>query len=146
MMKRYALFLMAILVTGPAIAADAPYSLEARTPVVDTRLLPPCDSPGIFRRIASGFAHKERGYWASNLTLTSFEYPVEIGYRPWGPEFIPRRFCQTRAMVSDGTVHDVYYSVGYNTGTLGVAHGVEWCVTGYDRNLAYAPGCRMAAP
>jgi hypothetical protein len=146
-MKRYALFLMAAVTAGPAIAADAPYSMEARAPVaVDTRLLPPCDSPGIFRRIASGFAHKERAYWDSNLTLTSFEAPVEIGYRPWGLEFIPRRFCQTRAMVSDGTVHDVYYSVGLNTGTLGVVNGVEWCVTGYDRNLAYAPGCRMAAP
>ena len=145
---RSALILMAVLAGGAAMAADSPYSPEARGIVVieDDKKLPLCNHPGLFTTIASDFADKEREYWRSGARLVSFEAPIELGYRPWGPEFIPRRFCRTRAMASGGTVHDVFYSVGYQTGTLGIVHGVTWCVAGYDRNLAYAPGCKMAAP
>jgi hypothetical protein len=145
---RSALILIAVLTAGTALAADSAYSPEARGIVApdDGKRLPLCSHPSLFTTIASDFEDKERGYWHSGARLTSFEEPVELGYRPWGPEFIPRRFCRTRAMVSAGTVHDVYYSVGYQTGTLGIVHDVIWCVDGYDRNLAYAPGCKMAGP
>ena len=148
-MKRSALLFLMALAAGPVSAADAPYSLEARGATVivpDDVKLPSCSHPGLFRRIASEFHDKESEYWNSSLRLTSFEEPAEIAYRPWGIEFLPRRFCHTRAMVSDGSVHDVHYAVIYKAGTLGIAHDVEWCVSGFDRNLAYAPGCRMAGP
>jgi hypothetical protein len=147
MMTRSAFILLAALVSGPAFAADAPYSHAARGAVVlDDANLPLCDNPGVFRRISSAFQDKESEYWNSDLQLQSFEAPVELGLRPWGPEFIPRRFCQTRAMVSDGQARTVYYSIGKDTGTLGIANGVDWCVTGLDRNLAFSPGCKMAGP
>lgn len=147
-MKRSALVLFASLALGSfANAADAPYSLEARGAVVaDDVRLPFCDDPGLFRYIASRFHGTERGYWHSDLRLESFEEPVEVGYRSWGLEFIPRRFCRTRALVSDGTVRDVHYAVIYKTGTLSVAHDIEWCVSGLDRSFAFAPGCKMAGP
>lgn len=146
---RAALILIAALAAGSAFAADSSYAPEARGIVAvpdDGKRLPLCNHPSLFTTIASDFHDKESEYWGSNARLTSFEEPVELGYRPWGPEFIPRRFCRTRAMVTGGSVHDVFYSVNYQTGTLGIVHGVTWCVDGYDRNLAYAPGCKMAGP
>jgi hypothetical protein len=147
MMTRSALILLAALVSGPAFSADAPYSRAARGIIVlDDVHLPPCNSPGVFRKISWAFRDKESEYWNSDLQLQSFEAPTEIGLRPWGPEFIPRRFCQARVMVSDGQMRTVYYSVGKDTGTLGIFDGVDWCVTGLDRNLAFSPNCRMARP
>jgi hypothetical protein len=129
------------------MAADAPYSLESRAVIVEDGIqLPLCNSRGVFREIASAFHDKESEYWNSDLRLESFAEPVELGYRPWGVEFIPRRFCLARAQVSDGAVRDVYYAVIHQTGTLGIAHRVDWCVTGLDRNLAFSPGCKMAGP
>jgi hypothetical protein len=136
------------LLSGAAMAADAPYSLEARGVVVvdDGVRLPLCNSKGVFGEIASAFHDKESEYWRSDLRLVAFDEPVELGYRPWGAEFIPRRFCLARAQVSDGVVREIYYAVVHRAGTLGVVHGVEWCVAGLDRNLSFAPGCKMAGP
>lgn len=143
---RSAVILAALLACGAARAADAPYSPEARGIVVEPQMLPSCDSPRVFRKIASAFQDKESEYWQSNLTLVSFGPPVDLGYRPWGPEFIPRRFCRARTLVSDGIEREVYYSVAKDTGTLGIFDGVTFCVIGLDRNLAYAPDCKMAGP
>lgn len=147
-MIRAAALLAFSLSTGAALAADTPYSLEARGAVVvdDGVRLPYCDSRGVFGEIASAFHDKESEYWNSNLRLVSFAEPVEIGYRTWGPEFFPRRFCIAKAQVSDGGLHEVHYAIIYKAGTLGVFHRVEWCVDGLDRNLAFAPGCKMAGP
>lgn len=130
-----------------ARAADAPYSHAARgIYAMDDAGLPACDSPRVFRRIASAFHDKESEYWDSGLRLGGFEPPVEIGLRTWGLEFIPRRFCHTFVTTSDGARREVYYSIGKDTGTLGIVDGVDWCVVGLDHNLAYAPGCKMAGP
>lgn len=136
-----------LLAASAATAADAPYSHAARGIVaVDDAGLPHCDNPGVLRRVASAFHDKESEYWNSDLTLGGFEPPDEIGLRSWGVEFIPRRFCHTYATTSDGVRRGVHYSIGKKTGTLGVVNGVDFCVAGLDRNLAYAPNCRMVGP
>jgi hypothetical protein len=38
------------------------------------------------------------------------------------------------------------YSIAEDLGVIGVTWGVEWCITGLDRNFAYAPACKMAEP
>ena len=113
-----------MLAASAATAADAPYSPAARGIVaVDDAGLPGCDNPGVLRRVASAFHDKESEYWNSDLRLGGFELPDEIGLRPWGVEFIPRRFCHTYATTSDGVRRGVHYSIGKNTGTLGVVNG-----------------------
>ena len=49
---------------------------------------------------------------------------------------------------SDGVRRKVDYSVRESTGMIGASWGVEFCVQGLDRNLAYAyaTACRMARP
>lgn len=130
-----------------AEAADAPYSHAARGIVtVDDAGLPGCDNPGVLRRVSSAFHDKETEYWDSGLRLGAFEPPVQIGLRSWGLDFIPRRFCHTYATTSDGVRRGVHFSITKKTGTLGVVNGVDFCVSGFDRNLAYAPNCKMVGP
>jgi hypothetical protein len=109
-------------------------------------VIPYCDDPAVSRKIASRFASRESGYWNSDLRIQSFEHLKEIAYRPWGPGFIPRRFCKGRVLVSDGRYRTLDYSIAEDLGVIGVTWGVEWCITGLDRNFAYAPACKMAEP
>lgn len=110
------------------------------------RWLPPCDHVGALARIASRFAQKEGRFWNSALTIDGFERVRETAYRPWAHDTIPRRFCSALALVSDGKPRPVYYSIAEDTGMIGWSWGVEWCVVGLDRNLAYNPHCKMAQP
>jgi hypothetical protein len=109
-------------------------------------IVPFCEDPGVAGKITSRFNAKEREYWNSDLSIQTFDRQHEIGYRPWGPGYIPRRFCTGRVMTSDGRYREVSYSIAEDLGAIGASWGVEWCVSGLDRNLAYAPGCKMARP
>jgi hypothetical protein len=108
--------------------------------------LPSCDDPAVSAKIAARFARKESEYWHSDLTLDHFDRYEQIGFRPWGESFIPRRFCTARVLTSDGIYRTVSFAVAEDLGIIGVGWGVEWCVSGLDRNLAYAPACKMARP
>jgi len=78
--------------------------------------------------------------------LTQFGDVREIGYRPWGPSYVPRRYCSAKVRVSNLRDTTVYYSIIEKGGFAGVGYGVEWCVVGWDQNLAYSPNCRAARP
>ncbi|HJZ21039.1 MAG TPA: hypothetical protein VJ226_08780, partial [Bradyrhizobium sp.] len=67
-------------------------------------------------------------------------------FRPWQSDNIPRRYCSADAMISDGKMRTVHYSIIEDGGFAGMGQGVEWCVTGLDRNWAYNPNCRSAQP
>ena len=75
-----------------------------------------------------------------------FENIREVAFRPWADNTIPRRFCNARALTSDGKWRMVHYSIIEDGGMIGASWGVEWCVVGVDRNWANNPACRMAKP
>ena len=107
-------------------------------------LLPQCEAA--LGTIASRFATKEGRFWASNLHIIDFADVRETALRPWADQTIPRRFCSARARISDGLWRPVHFVIAEDSGLIGASWGVEWCVTGLDRNWAYNPGCRMARP
>ena len=107
-------------------------------------VLPVCEAG--LDKIAARFAEKEGRFWNSNLQILGFERVREIAYNPWALDTIPRRFCRAVAAVSDGRKHAVYYSIGEDTGMIGMTWGVDWCVVGLDRNWAFNPACKMAQP
>jgi hypothetical protein len=109
-------------------------------------VLPACDYPAALDKVRARFAEKEGTYWNSNLTIQGYERIRETAYRPWAPNTIPRRFCSATALVSDGRKHAVHYSIAETSGLIGSGWGVEWCVVGLDRNMAYSPACKMARP
>jgi hypothetical protein len=96
--------------------------------------------------ITSQFQEKESTFWNSALTITAYGDIHEVAFRPWQSDNIPRRYCAGKVQLSDGGVHGVNYSVIEDGGFAAYGQGVEWCVTGLDRNWAYNPACRAAKP
>jgi hypothetical protein len=108
--------------------------------------VPACGDPGVLKDIQKRFSEAEDEYWKSGLTILGFEQPGEIGFRSNGLDYIPRRYCTVRAMLNDQRVRIVSYSVGELLGMIGYDYGVEYCISGLDRNNAFAPNCKMARP
>ena len=106
--------------------------------------LPPCE--WALGKITSRFADKESTFWNSALQITGYDRVHEIAFRPWQSDNIPRRYCSGDAMTSDGRLHKVNFSIIEDGGFAGYDQGVEWCVTGLDRNWAYSPLCKAAGP
>jgi hypothetical protein len=108
--------------------------------------LPFCGDPSVIARVANRFAEKEAQFWRSDLSLVTFDRVRPVAFRPWTTETIPRRFCTADVVMSDGRKTQVDYSVREDLDFLGNGWGIEFCVRGVDRNLAYSPSCRMARP
>ncbi len=104
----------------------------------------PCEAA--LGTITSQFAEKESTFWNSSLQITAYGQIREIAFRPWQSDNIPRRYCGGDVMLNDGKTHKVYFSLIEDGGFAGYGQGVEWCVTGLDRDWAYNPGCRGAGP
>jgi hypothetical protein len=104
----------------------------------------PCEAA--LGTITSQFREKESTYWNSALQITAYGQIHETAFRPWQSDNIPRRYCSADVMLSDGKLHVVHYSIIEDGGFAGFGQGVEWCVTGLDRNWAYNPGCKAARP
>jgi hypothetical protein len=100
----------------------------------------------VLLRISNRRKNKEEVFWDSDLGIQTFERIRETAYRAGPPQSIPRRYCSAVIQATDGSKRPVYYSIGENTGMVGSAYGVEWCVAGLDRNWAYGPNCRAARP
>lgn len=110
------------------------------------RDMPACDFPPALDRIIAHFRTKEVRFWNSELRIVGIEDIHETAVLPWAAQSIPRRFCSGMALISDGKRHPVYYSIGEDTGMIGMDFGVNFCVVDLDRNWAYNPACRAARP
>jgi hypothetical protein len=129
---------------APQVHAASP--LERNTylsgPRYDARIAP-CEAALGF--ISAQFAEKESKFWNSALQITGYSDVREHAARQ-APDSIPRRSCSARAMLNDGRLHTVRYSIIEDGGFASFSSGVEWCVVGVDRNLAYNPACHAARP
>lgn len=96
--------------------------------------------------ITHDFGEKESTFWNSSLQITAYGDIREVAFRPWQSDNIPRRYCSADVMLNDNTLHKVHYSIIEDGGFASFGQGVEWCVTGLDRNWAYNPRCRAARP
>ena len=108
--------------------------------------LPACEDWWALSTIQRRFGTKEGRFWNSDLRITDFDQIKEVALRPWADGTIPRRFCTGRALTSDGTWRVLRYSIIEDGGMIGANWGVQFCVVGADRNWAYNPDCRAAAP
>jgi hypothetical protein len=137
--------LFGLFAFGQAAEAANPFELNfwLTGPRYDGRVAP-CESA--LRAISSEFREKESTFWNSALTITGYGRIHETAFRPWQSDNIPRRYCSGEVMLSDGKMRTVHYSIIEDGGFAGTGQGVEWCVTGLDRNWAYNPGCRAARP
>ena len=139
--------LLAVSLAASATQATAANWLEKGIYLVGPRyegILPPCEAA--LDTISLRFTQKEGRFWNSGLTILGFDRVRETAFRPWARETVPRRYCSAVAHVSDGRQRAVHYSIVEDGGMIGMTWGVEWCVTGLDRNWAYNPACKMARP
>jgi hypothetical protein len=136
---------LALLVSGQSAQAANPLELNfwLSGPRYDGNLAP-CEQA--LSTISSQFQEKESKFWNSALVITGFGRIQETAFRPWQSDNIPRRYCSGDVMISDGKMRTVHYSIIEDGGFAAFGQGVEWCVTGLDRNWAYGPGCRAARP
>jgi hypothetical protein len=136
---------LALLAFSPAAEAANPLELNfwLSGPNYDGRLQ---ECEAVLGTITSQFQEKESTFWNSSLQITSYGQVRETAFRPWQSDNIPRRYCSAEAMLSDGRMRTVHYSIMEDGGFASIGQGVEWCVTGLDRNWAYNPNCRSARP
>jgi hypothetical protein len=137
--------LMGLFAFGQAAEAANPLELNfwLSGPRYDGRVAP-CEAA--LGAITTQFREKESTFWNSDLQITAYGQIHETAFRPWQSDNIPRRFCSADVMLSDGKPRKVHYSIIEDGGFAGFGQGVEWCVTGLDRNWAYSPSCRLARP
>ena len=109
-------------------------------------LVKACNDPQPLGYIQGAFAGREAEYWHSNLAILAFDQVREIGFRSNGLDYIPRRYCQARAIMSDNRLRSVSYNITEAGGSIGFTDNVVWCVVGLDRNDAFAPACQEAQP
>jgi hypothetical protein len=130
---------------GQAAQAANPFELNywLSGPKYDGRIKP-CEAA--LGTITNQFQEKESTFWNSKLEITAYGQIHETAFRAWQSDNIPRRYCSADVMLSDGKLRTVHYSIIEDGGFAGMAQGVEWCVTGLDRNWAYNPGCKSARP
>ena len=136
---------IALLASGQAAEAANPLQLNFGLfgPSYDGRVN---ECQAALGTITSQFQEKESTFWNSALTITAYGRIHETAFRPWQSDNIPRRYCSGDVMLSDGKLRTVHYSIIEDGGFAGFGQGVEWCVTGLDRNWAYNPGCKAARP
>ena len=137
--------LFGLLASGQAAQADNPLELNfwLSGPRYDGRV---AECEKALGTITNQFWEKESTFWNSNLRITAYGQIRETAFRPWQSDNIPRRFCSAEAQLSDGKVRTVHYSIIEDAGFAGFGQGVEWCVTGLDRDWAYNPNCKAARP
>ena len=135
--------LFGLLAFGQPAEAAYPWELNfwLSGPLYDGRVKP-CEAA--LGTITSQFQEKESTFWSSKLQIKAYGQIHETAFRPWQSDNIPRRYCSADVMLSDGKMHIVHYSIIEDGGFAGFDQGVEWCVTGLDRNWAYNPGCKSA--
>ena len=129
-------------------------------------LLPACENPDVASTLKARFSERE-GFWDSNIYINDLQNIRETGFRSSGVDYIPRRFCVATAMMSDNKEREVSYAIGADLGmtgtdaigsaiqsltfgiitsstgtsSMGWNWGLDWCVSGLDRNNAYGRNC-----
>src|SRR5918995_4543012 len=144
-MRLAILAIFCALALASATAAREMTPAEKRIFPYDTQI-PACHDVAVLEKIASYFAEKESKFWQSSLRISEYEQIRPVAWRPWGLDFIPRRYCTGKVITSDGMRWRIDYSVREDLAIIGSNWGVEWCVQGLDRNWAYQPDCNMARP
>jgi hypothetical protein len=137
------LSLLALSTASPAHDVTLPAEEWVKSYDGDT---PSCDDPEVLRTIQYRFIQRETGYWKSDLRINQIDRIGQVASRPWGADFIPRRFCHARATLNNDRRHTLTYSIIEDGSIMGITWGVQWCVVGLDRNMHFAPECRAARP
>lgn len=145
-MRRTLAILGCVLAALPSLARASEIVPAEKRVIPYAADLPTCGDPTVLATISTRFTETGEKFWGSDLTIVEYANIKPVAWRPWGLDTIPRRYCTAQVTVSDGRHTRIDYSVREDLDFFGNGFGIEWCVLGLDRNLAYSPSCRMARP
>ncbi|HXW72236.1 MAG TPA: hypothetical protein VEK34_12465 [Methylocella sp.] len=131
---------------GGPNAAGRPLTPAERQYIPYADAVPFCDDPAVLERIQSRFRDSEAEFWNTGLVILGFDEVREIGYKTNGLDYIPRRYCVAKVFLNTEHPRQVSYAIGEDLGIIGFGFGVQWCISGFDRERVYAPNCKMARP
>ena len=143
-MRFLSVLVIGATLAGPVLAREIDPAERREIPFDAS--IPACTDRYVLGEIAKRFQTTEYRFWNSALQILSFERIRQVAWRPWGLDFIPRRFCSGVVVTSDGRRRRIDYSVREDQSFIGLSWGTEWCIDGLDRHYAYAPGCKQAQP
>ena len=100
-----AAFALGLVLAGTLQPALARSGREEITPAEEREFnydanIPGCQASEVLERLSTHFAEKERKFWNSSLTIVSYERIERTAWRPWGLDFVPRRYCSAVATTS----------------------------------------------
>ena len=142
-------YLFIAFLTGsffPLEASALERELAERREYPYTANLPACEDQAVTSLVASRFAGREADYWKTGLRIDLIDHIKTVGFRPNGPDLIPRRYCTATVVTSDQRKRRMDYIIVEDAGIIGWSYGVDWCISGLDRNYAYDGRCRAARP
>lgn len=94
--------------------------------------VPACDTPGALSKIQRDFSTTESRFWNSKLTIDRIDHVREVAFRPWGEEYMPRRYCRAEVIVSGIEGTPSFQTEGaYGSGAYGSSP--------YDGHMTGAP-------
>lgn len=137
--------LLSCTVLSAAASAREITPAERREEPFDAAL-PACADPAVLQDVSGNFRRKEERFWNSSLQIVGFEHVRQVAWRPWGLDYIPRRYCTGVVFVSDGYKRRINFSITEDMGFIGIGWNTDACVDGLDRHYAYAPRCKQAGP
>jgi hypothetical protein len=133
---RWTRFLFVLsLWTGPGFAAD-----YAPAPVVvqDAE----CMDAGAINRIIDRFAWAERTQWHRGFVIETISNPRPSGHPFAEPGLVHRDYCIADSVMTNGSLHSIFYTIERGLGFAGVGRNVDFCVLGLDPWHVHDGNCR----
>lgn len=123
-------FLACLFWLAPAIAAaDDPYYPSH------------CSEQWVLDRIAGNFAWTERTQWRRGFVIDRIDTPRLRYQVNYGPTTIQHDHCQARALMTNGRIRNVYYTVERRQGFASIGSKVRYCIIGLDPWRVYGAAC-----
>jgi hypothetical protein len=119
---------------SPAVAAD----FSAPTTV----LAPTCTNAWALNRIVDRFAWAERTQWRRGFVIETISNPRPSGHPFAEPGLVLRDYCVADSVMTNGSVHPVYYTIEHGLGFAGIGSYVDFCVLGLDPWHVHDADCR----
>jgi hypothetical protein len=133
----------------PAQAADYDAYGEGYTGVpycAHHHCLPVCDEAGVLAKVTEKFAYYDANIIGSGLQIADVAGIRETKVSVNGGGFIPRRYCNATATLSNGGQSELVYLIEFQGGFASIHWGVQSCLPGYDPYRVYGAGCRSIRP
>ncbi len=101
----------------------------------------PCDDRGVLQNIMERFFWEERHTWHRGFHIAQIEAP-RLRYNVFnGPTLIPHRHCVAHAVMTNGHVHKLFYSVEDEMGFASIGDKVFYCIPELDRWRVHGAYC-----